>query len=90
MPSSRFPKRKAAEIAGLSRAEFLDELFQRRVPVSDVWVLNASPVILLGKIGRLDLMESLAVKAVVPNAVFLVIQAGIGERGGLGCISPDG
>lgn len=31
--------------------------------MSDVWVLNASPVILLGKIGRLDLLESLAAKA---------------------------
>lgn len=27
---------KAAEIAGLSRVEFLDELFRRRVPVSQV------------------------------------------------------
>jgi predicted nucleic acid-binding protein len=50
------------------------------VPVSDVWVLNASPVILLGKIGRLDLLESLSAKAVVPNAVVLEIQAGIGEH----------
>ena len=48
------------------------------MPVSEVWVLNASPVILLGKIGRLDLLESLTAKAVVPNAVFLEIQAGIG------------
>lgn len=46
--------------------------------MSDVWVLNASPVILLGKIGRLDLLERLAAKAVVPNAVFLEVQAGIG------------
>ncbi|HWG96823.1 MAG TPA: hypothetical protein VN647_07040 [Nitrospira sp.] len=50
------------------------------MPVSDVWVLNASPVILLGKIGRPDLLESLAAEAVVPNAVFLEIQAGIGEH----------
>ncbi|MDF0667220.1 MAG: DUF3368 domain-containing protein [Nitrospira sp.] len=48
--------------------------------MSDVWVLNASPVILLGKIGRLDLLESLAAKAAVPDAVFLEIQAGIGEH----------
>jgi len=48
--------------------------------VSDVWVLNASPVILLGKIGRLDLLERLSAKAVVPNAVVLEIQAGIGEH----------
>lgn len=48
--------------------------------MSDVWVLNASPVILLGKIGRLDLLERLAVSAVIPNAVFLEIQAGIGEH----------
>lgn len=46
--------------------------------MSEVWVLNASPVILLGKVSRLDLLESLAVKVVVPNAVFLEIQAGIG------------
>lgn len=50
------------------------------MPVSDVWVLTAPPVILLRKIGRLDLLESLAAKAVVPNAVFLEIQAGIGEH----------
>lgn len=48
--------------------------------MSDVWVLNASPVILLGKICRLDLLESLVAKAVVPNAVFLENQAGIGEH----------
>lgn len=48
--------------------------------MSDVWVLNASPVILLGKIGRLDLIESLTGNAVVPNAVFLEVQAGIGEH----------
>lgn len=52
--------------------------------VSDVWVLNASPVILLGKIGPLDLLESLAAKAVVPDAVFLEIQTGSGERQAVG------
>ncbi|MBS0183000.1 MAG: hypothetical protein JSS39_11415 [Nitrospira sp.] len=31
--------------------------------MSDVWVLNASPVILLAKIGQLDLLESLAAEA---------------------------
>lgn len=48
--------------------------------MSDVWVLNASPVILLGKIGRLDLLERLAAKVVMPDTVFLEIQAGIGEH----------
>ena len=47
--------------------------------MGNVWVLNASPLILLGKIGRLDLLERLAAKAVVPSAVFLEIQAGISE-----------
>jgi predicted HTH domain antitoxin len=31
---------KAAEIAGLSRTEFLDELFRRRVPASQVRCRN--------------------------------------------------
>lgn len=30
--------------------------------MGDVWVLNASPLVLLGKIGRLDLLERLAAK----------------------------
>jgi len=50
------------------------------VPVSDVWVVNASPVILLGKIGRLDLLECLLAEVVVPNAVILEIQPGVGEH----------
>ena len=48
--------------------------------MSDVWVLNASPVILLGKIDRLDLLECLSPKAVIPNAVLLEVQVGIGEH----------
>lgn len=48
--------------------------------MNDVWVLNASPLILLGKIGRLDLLESLAAKAVVPDAVFREIQVGIDKH----------
>ncbi|WP_447974835.1 UPF0175 family protein [Nitrospira sp. Kam-Ns4a] len=32
----RISQEKAAEIAGLSRAEFLDELFRRRVPACQI------------------------------------------------------
>jgi predicted HTH domain antitoxin len=34
--AANFPREGAAEIAGLSRVDFLDELFRRRVPASQV------------------------------------------------------
>lgn len=37
--------------------------------MTESWVANASPLILLGRINRLDLMERLAPKIIVPDAV---------------------
>jgi predicted nucleic acid-binding protein len=47
-----------------------------RSGVSSVWVVNASPIITLAKIGRLDLLSSLASKVVVPHAVIGEVTAG--------------
>jgi predicted nucleic acid-binding protein len=40
------------------------------------WVINASPLILLGKINRLDLLQTLAPSFIVPRAVMDEILAG--------------
>ena len=40
------------------------------------WVLNASPLILLARIGREDLLLTLADDVVVPQAVAAEVQAG--------------
>lgn len=40
------------------------------------WVVNASPLILLGKIGRLELLEKLAPTFIIPAAVTLELLAG--------------
>jgi len=44
--------------------------------VSEEWVVNASPLILLSRIARLDLIERLAPKILVPNAVIEEVRAG--------------
>jgi predicted nucleic acid-binding protein len=44
--------------------------------VSEAWVVNASPLILFSRIGRLDLIERLAPTILVPNAVIEEIRAG--------------
>jgi predicted nucleic acid-binding protein len=44
--------------------------------VSEAWVINASPLILLARIDRLDLIERLAPGIVVPDAVISEILAG--------------
>jgi hypothetical protein len=43
---------------------------------SKPWVVNASPLILLGKIGRLDLLESFRASIVVPSSVIREIAVG--------------
>lgn len=43
---------------------------------SNRWVINASPLILLGKIRRLDLLEILAPALTVPDSVIREIDAG--------------
>ena len=47
--------------------------------MTEAWVANASPLILLGRIGRLDLMERLAPSIIVPDAVIAEIRAGEGK-----------
>ena len=42
----------------------------------EIWVINASPLILLGKLGRTDLLEKLARQVIVPQAVFREVVAG--------------
>jgi predicted nucleic acid-binding protein len=44
--------------------------------VSRNWVVNASPLILLAKVGRLDLLPTLANQLVVPASVMAEVQAG--------------
>jgi predicted nucleic acid-binding protein len=44
--------------------------------VSEAWVVNASPLILFSRIGRLDLIERLAPRILIPNAVIEEIRAG--------------
>ena len=44
--------------------------------MSEAWVVNASPLILFARIGRLDLIERLAPTILVPNAVLQEVRAG--------------
>ncbi|MBI4761153.1 MAG: DUF3368 domain-containing protein [Chloroflexota bacterium] len=44
--------------------------------MSDRWVLNASPLIVMGKIGQIDLFTAIAQKVVLPAAVAEEIKAG--------------
>ncbi|MEX1128773.1 MAG: DUF3368 domain-containing protein [Vicinamibacterales bacterium] len=44
--------------------------------MSDGWVVNASPLILFSRIGRLDLIEGLAPAILVPDAVIEEVRAG--------------
>jgi len=44
--------------------------------VSEAWVVNASPLILFSRIGRLDLIERLAPAILIPNAVIEEVRAG--------------
>ena len=82
---------RASDIAGLSRAEFIEALagsashaFQcdlrrrssRRPNVNEVWVANASPIIVLAKCGYLDLLSKLSREVVIPQAVVDEIVAG--------------
>jgi hypothetical protein len=45
--------------------------------VTDAWVINASPIILYGRIGRLDMIEYLAPSVIVPTAVIEEIRKGV-------------
>jgi len=78
----RISQGKGAEIAGLSRAEFIDELAggrslwcrfgpknSGRKCMAETWVVNASPLILLARIGQLAWLEQLAQVVWVPATV---------------------
>ena len=45
------------------------------------WVVNASPLILLGKLGRIDLLDSLTSGILVPDAVYREVEAGMDDAG---------
>jgi predicted nucleic acid-binding protein len=45
--------------------------------VRDAWVVNASPLIILSRIGRLDFLEHLAPALTIPDAVILEVGAGL-------------
>ena len=47
----------------------------------NAWVVNASPLILLGKLGRTDLLEGLAQQVWVPDAVYAEVAAGRDDAG---------
>ena len=44
--------------------------------MSEAWVVNASPIMLISRIGRLDLVEGLAPTILIPNAVIEEVRAG--------------
>lgn len=45
--------------------------------MTDAWVVNASPIILYSRIGRLDLIERLAPAVIVPHTVLEEVRAGL-------------
>jgi len=47
--------------------------------VNEAWVLNASPIILFGRIDRLDLIDRLAPRLMIPDAVIDEIRGGRSE-----------
>jgi len=49
--------------------------------VTDAWVINASPIILYARICRLDVIERLAPRVIVPATVIEEIQAGMRRDG---------
>lgn len=48
--------------------------------IEQTWVINASPLILLGKIDQLQLVEQLASRLIVPQSVFDEIASGEQDR----------
>ena len=45
--------------------------------MTDAWVINASPIILYARIGKLDVIERLAPKVIVPVTVIEEVQSGL-------------
>ena len=52
--------------------------------IEETWVINASPLILLGKLGRIDLLEQLAKQIMVPQAVLCEVASGRAADAGIG------
>jgi predicted nucleic acid-binding protein len=50
--------------------------------VPDIWIVNASPSIVLGRIGALGLLDSLSAAVRVPDAVIEEIRAGLANDSG--------
>jgi len=60
-------------------------------PVSNRhWVVNASPLILLGDIGRVHLLDALCESLVVPDAVAAEVRAGPHEDAARRWLSAEG
>ena len=47
--------------------------------MAEVWVANASPLILLAKVGQLELLRALSAEVIVPEAVAAEVLAGPSE-----------
>jgi hypothetical protein len=45
--------------------------------VPECWTVNASPLIILSRIGRLDFLENLADTVLIPDAVIAEVGAGL-------------
>ena len=54
--------------------------FWRKPLVSDIWVVNASPLIALAEVGCEHLLTALAPTVLVPTAVEAEILAGPADR----------
>ena len=81
---------RAAKVAGLSRTEFIAALGQfgvspfqytarealERPAVSDIWVVNATPLIVLAKAALLHLLSDSCRELLVPEAVVADALAG--------------
>src|SRR5207249_10658185 len=52
---------------------------ERKCLVNEAWVLNASPIILFGRIDRLDLIDRLAPRLMIPDTVIDEIRGGRSE-----------
>src|SRR5262249_31195692 len=48
----------------------------RKPPVNETWIVNASPVIALARIGHLDVLSRLADEVLIPDAVVSEVLAG--------------
>ncbi len=51
-------------------------IWRVRLAVNERWILNASPLIVLARVGQTHLLTALAAQVVVPDAVAAEIEAG--------------